>query len=323
MEFAALPQMTTRQGDPRRVGVEVEMGGLSAEHVAQTCAQALGGTACAASDYRWTVESGNLGELEVILDTALAKEKQSRLRDLALLLGRDVIPVEIVTPPLDHDGLDRLLPLMDALREAGALGTSAGLTLGFGVHFNVEVASEADRDLIEPFIAYALIEDWLRWRDPIDGTRQVLPFTQPYPTELVRALLELGKNPPLAAVMAVYMTHSPSRNRGLDMLPLFAHLDEEAVKPVMTSAVNPRPTFHFRLPDCRIDEAAWSLAHEWDLWVSVERVAQDEALMQHLRTEWLEQHGTVTLNRGAWARHADDILREAGLAGSDGALNGG
>ena len=37
-----------------------------------------------------------------------------------------------------------------------------------------------------------------------------------------------------------------------------------------------RPTFHYRLPNCRVDEPDWRIAHEWNAWVTVEALAADE-----------------------------------------------
>jgi hypothetical protein len=39
--------------------------------------------------------------------------------------------------------------------------------------------------------------------------------------------------------------------------------------------VRPRPTFHYRLPNCLVDDPSWSFALEWNRWVEVERLAED------------------------------------------------
>ncbi|WP_104019220.1 amidoligase family protein [Roseovarius nitratireducens] len=311
--FAPLPQPLNAEGEARRVGVEIELGGLDEARVARIVADRLGGRADQEDSHIWAVRESGIGDVAVYLDIFLRKAQKSRLRDLALDLGREVVPVEIVTEPLDMDGLARLDGLRDALRDAGAQGSGAGLVFGFGVHFNIEVASGADADTVRPLLAYALIEDWLRSAYPIDESRRLLPFTDPYPTDFVRALIEAGPGAARDHVTGLYLELTPSRNRGLDMLPLFAHFDGPRVAAAITDKTSARPAFHFRLPDCRIDEADWSLAREWWRWVAVERVARDDALLRRLADAWLDDHGLVTLSRQHWAARAGRILLTAGI----------
>lgn len=314
--FASLPQPLNAKGAPRRVGVEIELGGLPEAEVARICAERLGGHAVQEDSHIWAVEDSALGRVEVYLDIFLRKAQQGRLRDLALDLGREVVPVEIVTAPLDMEGMAKLDDLRDALRAGGALGSGAGLVFGFGVHFNIEIASEDDADTVRPLLAYALIEDWLRSAYPIDESRRLLPFTDPYPTDFVRALIAAGPGAARDHVTGLYLELTPSRNRGLDMLPLLAHFDGPRVAKAIADKTSARPTFHFRLPDCRIDEADWRLSTEWWRWVAVEQVARDAALLRRLSDAWMDDHGLVTLLRQSWATRAGRILRTAGIEGA-------
>jgi len=314
--FAPLPQPLNAKGEARRVGVEIELGGLDEARVAALVAERLDGRAEQEDSHIWAVSGSDIGDVAVYLDIFLRKAQKSRLRDLALDLGREVVPVEIVTEPIDMEGLARLEDLRDALRDAGALGSGAGLVFGFGVHFNIEVASGDDADTVRPLLAYALIEDWLRSAYPIDESRRLLPFTDPYPTEFVRTLIGAGPGAARDLVTGLYLELTPSRNRGLDMLPLLAHFDEARIAAAISDKTSARPAFHFRLPDCRIDEADWTLAGEWWRWVAVERVARDDALLRRLSDAWLDDHGLVTLSRQHWAARAGRILLTAGIDGT-------
>jgi len=314
--FAPLPQPLNAKGEARRVGVEIELGGLDEGRVAALVAERLDGRAEQEDSHIWAVSGSDIGDVAVYLDIFLRKAQKSRLRDLALDLGREVVPVEIVTEPIDMEGLARLEDLRDALRDAGALGSGAGLVFGFGVHFNIEVASGEDADTVRPLLAYALIEDWLRSAYPIDESRRLLPFTDPYPTEFVRTLIGAGPGAARDLVTGLYLELTPSRNRGLDMLPLLAHFDEARIAAAISDKTSARPAFHFRLPDCRIDEADWTLAGEWWRWVAVERVARDDALLRRLSDAWLDDHGLVTLSRQHWAARAGRILLTAGIDGT-------
>ncbi|WP_294619604.1 amidoligase family protein [uncultured Roseovarius sp.] len=312
-EFSPLPRPVDAKGQPRKTGVEIELGGLGEAEVAQICAKDLGGEVCQIDSHIWRVMGSRIGKIEVYLDTFLRSAAKSKLRDLALDLGREVVPVEIVTEPLDRDGLQRLDGLRDSLRKAGALGSGAGIVFGFGVHLNVQIASYRDADIVRPLLAYALIEDWMRSANPIDESRRLLPFTDPYPTEFVRDLIALSPDAPVSEVMESYLHHNPTRNRGLDMLTIFAELAPDRVAAAVSGKVSARPTFHFRLPDCLIDDAGWSLVDEWQRWLVVERVAQDAALLDQLGRAWEKDHGVVTISRQSWARRCGEILQAAGV----------
>lgn len=312
-DFPPLPQPDDAKGRPRKIGVEIEFGGLDEAEVARLCAQELGGTVEQLDSHIWVVNDSAIGKIEVYLDTFLRSASKSKLRDLALDLGREVVPVEIVSDPLEIEGLRKLDRLRDRLRKAGALGSGAGWVFGFGVHFNVQIASDRDGDIFRPLLAYALIEDWMRSAYPIDESRRLLPFTDPYPTEFVRDLIALRPDAPVSKVMECYLSRNPTRNRGLDMLPIFAELSPDRVAAVVSGKISARPTFHFRLPDCLIDDADWSLVDEWDRWRVVERVAQDATLLERLGRAWENDHGVVTISRQSWARRCGEILHEAGV----------
>ncbi len=313
--FAPLPTPCNARGDPRRTGVEIELGGLDEARVATLAADHLGGRVQQVGGTEWRVRGTRIGDLEIYLDTVLRKASAGVLREAGLALGREVIPVEIVTAPLTRADLAMLDEFRDILRRAGALGSNARFRFGFGVHLNVEIAATTSEAILRPLLAYALIEDWLRDVRPIDDSRHILPFTDPYPTRFVRGLVGLGREADLDAVIGLYLQETPSRNRGLDMLPIFAHLRPDRVSRALgaDSAVSPRPAFHFRLPDCRIDDADWSLAEEWSRWLLVERVAASAALLDALADRWQAEHGAVTLFRAHWAAAAGEVLRAHGV----------
>lgn len=312
--FAPLPVPLTTEGKPRLTGVEIELGGLDEATCARLCARHLGGKARQVDDAIWRIEDTSIGTVKAYLDTALRHAEKTALRDATLMLGREVIPVEIVTEPLDRDGLIALDRLRDILRQAGAVGSRSGMFFGFGVHLNVQIASPDKAGVVPPLLAYALIEDWLRAANPIDQTRRVLPFTAPYPWRLVRRLITLGCTADLRHVIDAYAQEAPSRNHGLDMLPVFAWLDPSRIGPVLTETTSARPAFHFRLPDCRIDEPGWTLDREWRRWHTVERIAGDKDALAALAHGWEADHAGVSLSRTAWAENCGEILRGRGLA---------
>jgi hypothetical protein len=108
--------------------------------------------------------------------------------------------------------------------------------------------------------AFALIEDWLRASDPIDPARRLLPFVDAWPRRLVDLLGAEGGGWSLGDLSDAYVMLSPTRNRALDLLPLLEHLDPERVRRALPEgqAKGGRPTWHYRLPEARVDEPDWT-----------------------------------------------------------------
>ena len=260
------------------------------------------------------IAGSRLGDLRVELDTAFREKKPSPLRAALLQLSRPVVPVEIVTDPVPFGLLPELERLREALRQAGAAGSRKGMLLGFGLHLNPEVPDLTAAAILPVLRAYALLEDWLRHRDPIDISRRLLPFVEPYPLAFVDLLAAEGGSWTLPRAIDRYLEATPSRNRGLDLLPLFRAIDAPRVVAALGDAaasVHARPAYHFRLPDCRIDEPGWRIAREWNRWWLVETVAADPVLLDRLARDWLRYRRRISGGAGGWRRHVDELLSEA------------
>lgn len=311
--FQDLPRRSTAAGAARRVGVEIEMTGLTEREMARIVSDAVGGTVVEDAPYEMAVEESSLGRVRCFLDTAFRKGKQHALSRLGLELGREVIPVELTTEPLSPAALPRIETLRETLRQAGAIGSREGFLLSFGLHLNVEVAAEEVSAWRPVLTAFALLEDWLRLSDPIDGSRRLLPFVDPYPHGFVRHLLSLDDAASSDQVMELYLRETPTRNRSLDMLPLFAHLDPDRVARAGLRDVAARPAYHYRLPDSRIDEPGWRIAYEWNRWTLVERVAEDADLMAELTARWRVDGEWF---RRSWCEEVESILSGAGVVGA-------
>ncbi|TQS71785.1 hypothetical protein ERN12_09855 [Rhodobacteraceae bacterium] len=305
--------MNNGQGEARRIGVEVEFAGIDEGRTAGLAAEILGGTAQCCDDQDWAVKGTSIGDLEVYLDIGLRKRLHGSLREFGMKLGREVIPVEIVTEPLTLSQMQELSTFLIALRERGALGTEASAFYGFGLHLNPEIAGPDH--VVRPLLAYALIEQWMRRDMPIETTRATLPFTDRYPEKLIRRLASLGPDAPLPDVIRAYKEATLSRNHGLDMLPVFMELHPEIVSPHegRGGTVKPRPAFHFRLPDCRISDPMWSLDTEWRRWLLVERIAADPALLRQLCHAWNFEHSGMNFLGRGWPDRAKMLLEDAGL----------
>ncbi|MGY9049146.1 MAG: amidoligase family protein [Rhodobacterales bacterium] len=301
----------TNAGEIRRVGVEVELGGLSEERVAEIMQQDLGGDIDTRPEQGSVLRGSSLGDVEVYLDSRYLADAETQLEKCIREIAAAVVPVEIVTAPLQPSDIPKLDAVLQSLRRAGATGTNAGIFLGFGVHFNPEVTGTDLSDVLPILTAFALYEDALRDEAHIDLSRRALPFVDPYPRALVDALAR-GGIADMTALIDLYLKKAPSRNHALDMLALFTHLDPDRVGKVMDlKPIGARPTYHYRLPDCRMDEDDWSLALEWNRWVTVEKIAQNAALLDQLKDGWKKHRGSFTSLRGDWTKASRTMVQAA------------
>ena len=318
MAFAPLPHPRAADGTFRKIGVEIEFIGLDAIAAAEVARRVLGGVLVSESPHRHKLHESSVGDIVIELDIWIAhgaaedSPLEAKARELVGSAAGMVTPVEIIGPPVTVDalaGIDRLIP---ALREAGAQGTEAGLLFGFGTHFNVEVTGNGVADILPTLRAFALIEDWVREIRKPDFSRRVLPFIDPYPTSYRDLLAQEDYAPDMATLIDDYLTHNPTRNRSLDMLPLFTHLDDARVRAALGEKTKSgRPTYHYRLPDSRVGDPAWSLAGEWAAWVSIERVATDPVLVEALAAAWRAHRTEWSIGRSGWPEKVERILAPA------------
>ncbi|KAA9005249.1 amidoligase family protein [Histidinibacterium aquaticum] len=311
--FADLPRPLAPSGRPRRTGVEIEFAGLTERQTAELLHQTFGGRIEETGAHELRLEETTLGKLKVYLDTAF-RDRTGPLAERGLDLARSVVPIEIVTDPLPRETLPELDRMRELLREAGAQGSHGGIFFGFGLHLNPEIAGAGIGDILPVLTAYALLEDWLRYADPMDGSRRLLPFSDPYPRAFVDALAA-AEGWSMDDLIDAYLHHTPTRNRGLDVLPVLARIDEARVSRALDGLgpVSPRPAWHYRLPDCRLGEPDWTIAYEWNRWVTVERLADRPTLLDRLKRRWREHRSALMTTRGGWLKETSRFVAEEGL----------
>jgi hypothetical protein len=314
-------QQKNYKGKPRRVGVEIEMIGLGLNDIAELVAEHLGLSIATDGRYRRVLRGDAAGEWAVELDfdllkrlgqeefddNALLKELRETAEDWLKTLAELVVPMELVSPPLPMKRLGELEELIALLRAAGAKGTSESVGYAFGMQFNPEITSE-DAQVITRYIqAFLCLYEWLFVRADINLTRRITSYIDPFPTDYVRKVIDPGYAPDRDALIDDYLEHNPTRNRALDLLPLFLHLDEERVRAVVKDPlVRARPAFHYRLPDCEIDVPGWGLYLAWNDWVEVEALANDPPRLARCCAAY-----SAFLNRplerwlGDWAKRVD------------------
>lgn len=290
------PRRQNHEGQERRVGVEFEFTGLSMEHIARLLRDTVGGQIDPLSPYEYKIRDTPVGDFKVELDYAYLKKLGRReargddlkadierlSEDMLAAVAKQVVPFEIVCPPIALGKLAILEDVVRALRAAGARGTANSPIYAFGMHFNQELPALDVATVRDYLRGYVVLYDWLKQASQVDVSRRVFPFIQPYPREYHRLVTAADYGPDMAGLIDDYLQHNASRNRALDMLPLFSHIDEARVAvAVEDELVNARPTLHYRLPNCEIEREDWNIGVAWRHWLRVEHlVAQPERLQQ-------------------------------------------
>ena len=312
------PWRTNPEGQPRRIGVELEMSGPTLDELAVVAASFLRCEVIESSRYERSLRGDPAGDWIVELDFHLLKKLGQTERDPQALtddllqsaedalhaVAQTLVPVEIVSPPLPMQRLPEVETLIARLREAGAKGTRDHPLNAFGMQFNPEIP-HADAATLTAYVrAFVCLYDWLYARADIDLTRRLTSYVAPYPLDYVRLVTTPDYAPDLPGLIDDYLRHNPTRNRALDLLPLFAHLDPARVAAVTDDPlIKPRPAFHYRLPDCQIDRPDWGIAAAWDDWLQVERLAADPERLAGCCADCHEFMARPALERwlGDWA----------------------
>ena len=303
MTFKTPPIIYNQDGQERSVGFEFEFTGVEMNDAAEMISDLYGGKIEQISGYEYKVNDTEFGDFSLELDASLFlnkkyekvlktvgldvnklknKEKlEEALRDMA----STVVPFEIITPPIGFSDLKRLNELVDRLREWKAKGTGDSFFYAFGLHLNPEVPELSADSLLRHLKAYVMLDGWIRKDADVNISRKITPYINEYEMDYIRFILREDYQPGLEELIRDYFTFKNSRNRPLDMLPVFMFMEKEftsgLMKEELTSA---RPTFHYRLPNCSLGDESWSLAAEWNRWVLVEKLADDEqSLSQYSR----------------------------------------
>jgi len=320
-----LPAVANKaDGTPRRVGTEIEFAGVSIGTTASLIADHWGGNIQVESDYEYKVVDSHYGDFKIELDFEYLKKRgQSRRsgmlkpnnfervsEDILAAAAKQVVPCEVVSPPMAIADMPVLDELCARLAEQGAQGTGDSLLYAFGVHFNPEIPA-LDASLARDYLqAFVLLSEWIIKRSRIDLSRRISTFADPFPRHYVSKIIQPDYAPDWSQLIDDYIDDNPTRNRGLDMLPMFAHVDETRVRSRLSdSLIKSRPTFHYRLPNCRLGEADWTIMSEWQYWLRVEQLAQDASLRSQLMKEYLQlQNSTVSRLLSDWPERMDEIF---------------
>ncbi|WP_457597291.1 amidoligase family protein [Hydrogenimonas sp.] len=301
--FEKPPLPTNAHGHTRRVGFELEYAGLTLPKSAAILLKELGGGRVEeVNPYHYKLRETRYGDFTLVLDfqflihsglqkwlhsvgldQALEKETVEALERFIATLSEAVVPYEVTTPPIPLGELEAMERIKEALRRHGAMGTRADPFYAFGFHINPEVARIGVDHILSVLRAFFLLYDYLVERIKPDMTRRLTPYIDPFDGDYVQMVLDPGYDPTMVEFIEDYLDYNPTRNRALDLLPLLAYIDTDRVMARMEGEkISARPTWHYRLPNSRVDEAGWCTCEAWNSWVLVERLAADEEALGRL-----------------------------------------
>lgn len=226
-----------------------------------------------------------------------------------------VVPIEVACPPIAITDLDKLSPVVIALRDAGAVGTEESLVAAYGVHINAEIPHLDGATLFSYLAAFSLLQWWLVEAHQVNASRRISQYVRLYSQDYVKKLLSRPEAQ-LNELLEDYLAHNASRNRALDMLPMLAEIDEKQVKRVIDDPkIKPRPAFHYRMPNCHIEQKDWSLADSWNVWWVVEQLANRPHDLENLTTAFFAADRPFTgVSRNGWIEFIEQWLKDRELA---------
>ncbi|MDF1692824.1 MAG: amidoligase family protein [Zhongshania sp.] len=287
-------QLHTKAGAVRRLGVEIEFTGMEIDGIVDTIIQQYGGNAEPLSDYEVNVVDTSLGQFGVELDFSYIKRisrerhESADTNDLEELaeaivgaIAKQLVPFEVVAPPIAMSDLWQLEDLFVNLRNLDAQGTHASAKNAFGLQLNPEMPDCEAATILDYLRAFLCLYEWLKMRCDVDFSRRLTSYVDPFGKDYVRKILKPSYQPNIDQLIDDYLEFNPTRNRALDMLPLFAHIDEPRLRAkVDDDRVKARPTLHYRLPNSLIDDPQWGLIHPYRDWLQVDNLAMDKSRLE-------------------------------------------
>ncbi|MFC3051465.1 amidoligase family protein [Kordiimonas pumila] len=305
-------QTKTRGGKSRYVGFEIEYAGVPLWRTAKIIQALYGGDIIEHTKAEWSVEETLLGTFRLEIDAAPIKriiagihendtlddgvlnqlfhKTANSAEDAVTFLGSKIAPMEIIAPPVLIDEIPELDKLRAALFYENAEDTQSSLHHAFGLHINPDAIAFDAASILRHIQAFALLYPWLKEAHNVDITRRLTPFIAPYSQEYMKCILAEEYQPDLEELIRDYHHYNTSRNKALDLLPLFAFLKEKLVRSLYGSEekIHARPTYHYRLPNSEISRGDWSLMVEWGRWLAVEQLASNEDQLNKLQQAWRE-----------------------------------
>ena len=208
MSFLLPPVTKNEDGNPRRVGLELEFAGIEPMQAAEIITSVYGGKISEEHRYHININNTDLGDFRVELDARILRKMaednifdklginleedslRKSIEDVVDKMARSVVPLEIVMPPVAIEDLERLEQLREALQQNKAKGTHASMVHAFGMHLNIESPDLKTTTLLNYLRAFVVAYPWLLETLNIDMTRRISPFVDPFSDKYVNKILK-------------------------------------------------------------------------------------------------------------------------------------
>lgn len=260
--------------------------GPSVRRAAEALARASGAVLVEEDAHAFRILGGPAGDVAVELD--LRHVHPERHPDLpgaapgplaAAVAGHvagPFVPRELITGPLPPADLPLVDDLLDALREAGAGGHGATLLAGsLGLHFNIDPPDLEPAGILAVLAAYVASEPVLRAAIGGGDPRRLAAMPPPFPDAYADRIRAPAYRPDWPELTRDYLAHNPTRDRGLDLLPLLLDREPALVRAALpVEKITARPVFHYRLPQAHPGDPSWSVVADWNRWVALEARAE-------------------------------------------------
>jgi len=329
MSYKYPPDKYKSNGELRSVGFELEFSGMELTNVASAIQQLYGGNIHLKSRVDYTVTDTRYGDFKVELDARILKKMadqkflkklgiedrndiEGQFEELINSMAKSIVPVEIAIPPVPIDQLEVFEPLINHLRTHQVEGTESSWKNAFGLHINVEVSDLHIDTILPQFQSFLLLYDWLVIFHSVNFSRQITPFILPFPDAYIAEVLKADFQPDLHEFISHYIEANPTRNRPLDMIPLFEHINKKLVTSKMdTTKTTGRPAYHYRLPNSNVQNTDWSYLDEWNAWTLVEKLAENNEMFTQLQEFYSNEYKSSLLTtKSDWVQKVDEVLNE-------------
>ena len=325
MEYKLPTQLTNSKGKIRTVGFELEFGGVDLNTTAQCIMDLYGGKRVIYNNFLQEVVDTELGNFSLKMDAVMLTEKSyekvltklgidvsnKSIEEIMESVASLVVPYEVGAPPIPITQVHRIDELRKALYNKEADGTYASVLNAYATHINTELPDLDAPTILRYIRAFLLLYPAIHDRAELSIRRRLSSYIDPFPEGYVSLVLSPDYTPDIDTLLIDYHIYNPDRNRPLDVYPVFAYIDKKKTDALPDIGnVKPRPTLHYRLPNCEIDSPEWSLAIDWNEWVAIEELAAlpEETLLEMCAEYLRMEHETTFGFKSKWIKRTEHLL---------------
>jgi hypothetical protein len=319
MKYKMPPIIHNSEGKLRKVGIELEFGGISLDEAAACVIETFGGTLTEHNHFLMEVKDSRIGTFHLKMDSRDLTEQKyhptlktiginpenETIENIVETVSSIIVPYEVDSPPVDITEIEKIDQLRMALFNKKAQGANASIFNVYATHVNAELPKMDTFTLLKYTRAFLILYPWLYEKSEISLGRKIAHFIRPFPEEYIKLVLKADYEPDFDTFVNDYHEHNPNRNRPLDLYPVLSCIGKDKIDSLPDiGKCSPRPALHYRLPNSQVNESEWSLANVWNLWVEVEKLASSDDDIRMLSKEYLEiEADTYFSFEDKWSNH--------------------